>query len=335
MIAAGAPEARDEARWAFRPSVLLRSAHLQTLAGMYLAPPPALRPERSHRVALPDGDALAVHENVPEGAPVRRVALLLHGLGGTHDSAYMRHAARRLVAAGFAACRLDLRGAGAAADLCVRHYHSGCVEDVDAAVRAVGGRFPGASLDVIGFSLGGAILLRWLAVQGAAARSRVGRCVAICPPVDLAASQRRLSAAALGLYDRYLADRLRLQLASMPRAPRRFVDRVRGRRLRVRDYDEAATVPMWGFDSVDAYYAECSAAPILERIDVPTLLVASRDDPLVPPPPESVRSAAQVRLCLLDRGGHVGFVAGGGTDPDRRWLYWRIVDWLARPRPEP
>jgi predicted alpha/beta-fold hydrolase len=31
---------------------------------------------------------------------------------------------------------------------------------------------------------------------------------------------------------------------------------------------------------------------------------------------------------LSDRGGHLGFVGRAGVDADRRWMDWRVVDWV-------
>lgn len=296
---------------------------------MYLGRAPAVLPDRSHIVPLADGDALVIHENTSRDDAAGHVAILIHGLGGTHDSAYMRHSAARLLDAGVAVCRVDLRGAGAASVHCARHYHSGCTDDVRSAIGFVRDRYPRAVLSAVGFSLGGAILLGTLAEGERGDARLVDRCLAICPPLDLAAAERRISRSACGAYDRYLAGRLRDQLLAMPRASR-FAERVRAGAFRVRGYDEAVTVPMWGFGSVDAYYARCSVAPLLARIEVPTLILGARDDPLVPAPPAAAIAAApNVKYRLLDHGGHVGFFGARGADPDHRWLHWRILD-LAR-----
>jgi predicted alpha/beta-fold hydrolase len=34
------------------------------------------------------------------------------------------------------------------------------------------------------------------------------------------------------------------------------------------------------------------------------------------------------RLWITRHGGHLGFIGASGTDADRRWIDWRIVDWV-------
>jgi len=35
-----------------------------------------------------------------------------------------------------------------------------------------------------------------------------------------------------------------------------------------------------------------------------------------------------VTLCLTPHGGHLGFIGRAGLDPDRRWMDWRLTEWL-------
>ena len=100
----------------FIPHPLLANGHLQTLAGL-TAPD---RPEQALRrlVNLPDGDRLVLHDDQPaDWQPSGRVALLVHGLCGSHRSGYLRRIALRLNAAGARTFRIDLRGCGAGVGL--------------------------------------------------------------------------------------------------------------------------------------------------------------------------------------------------------------------------
>ena len=97
----------------------------------------------------------------------------------------------------------------------------------------------------------------------------------------------------------------------------------------IRDYDSRVTAPLAGFGSAADYYRECSAAPHLGEISVPTLVVGARDDPLIPAGPlETATLSESTRVMLTDGGGHVGFFSRGRRDPDRYWLDWRLLDWL-------
>jgi predicted alpha/beta-fold hydrolase len=92
---------------------------------------------------------------------------------------------------------------------------------------------------------------------------------------------------------------------------------------------------VWGYANVSDFYTEGSAAPWLKAIRVPTMILAAEDDPIVP---QSIfREAALspfVQVHLAESGGHLGFVGKGGIDADRRWMEWRIVDWVTAAEPQ-
>src|SRR5262245_6106727 len=122
----------------FRPLPWLSNRHVQTLLGKLL-PGAFLGPRSQERhVILADGDRLVLHDSAPPhwttGQPV---ALLVHGLGGTHRSGYMRRFGRQLLRRGLRVVRMDLRGCGRGLTLARRTYHGGCSDDVRAAARAM------------------------------------------------------------------------------------------------------------------------------------------------------------------------------------------------------
>ena len=102
----------------FIPHPLVRGGHAQTILGCYLPGLTWAPQSELHLVALPDGDRLVLHDDVPaEGKEAGRVALLVHGLGGSHQSTYMQRTADKLVAKGVRVFRMDLRGCGAGTGL--------------------------------------------------------------------------------------------------------------------------------------------------------------------------------------------------------------------------
>lgn len=312
----------------FRPHLLVRGGHAQTLAGVYYPGRKiAYRAER-HLVTLDDGDRIVLHDDRPAGwQPHDRSALMIHGLAGSHASGYMQRIARKLNARGVRVFRMDLRGCGAGTGLAQLPYHSGRSHDAAAALRAIAQHLPYSPTTLVGFSLGANITLK---LMGELERQTVGNldsAVAVCPPVDLAACSRQISLPSNRIYDRYFVGLLLRQL----RAAQMAQGIKLGRRPRTLwEFDNAFTAVVCGFGTADNYYAAASSAPLIGRISWPTLILAAHDDPMIPSQSlASMTMPPAVELRLTESGGHLGFIGQSGVDADRRWMDWRVVDWIA------
>jgi predicted alpha/beta-fold hydrolase len=318
----------------FEPHPLLRNCHLQTLIGAWFfgTAPAGTGSTVTHRVVLPDGDQLVVHEDRPvQWQPPDPVAVLLHGLCGSAESPYMARIACKLNARGRRTFRVNWRGAGAGHGLARHAYHAGRSDDLAAVVDYVHALAPHSPITAAGFSLGGNILLKWLGESSDASSPLVSRAAAVNPPLDLQLCTAHLSTIWGGWYDRHFAKLLYQYVCRTPhwreampaawstRRPRRLVD-----------FDDQFTAPRAGFASAADYYDRCSAARVISQIACPTLILSSRDDPLVPVGIfETLELPECVRLHLAACGGHLGYISRtAGTDPDRLWMDWRVVDWL-------
>lgn len=316
----------------FLPHPILKGGHLQTLAAVFLPQKHADESAVPQVVTLDDGDQLVLHDDSPPGwKPGDRAALLIHGLAGNHTSPYMRRIAAKLRARGTRTFRMDLRGCGAGIALARYPYHSGRSADAAAALRTIAALCPGSPLSLIGFSLGGNITLKLLGEAPEGVPTELQRAVAICPPVDLRACVESLRQGVNRVYDRYFAKLLLEQVADRQRLlPETVVPAgwpipsPRG----VAEFDEMFTAPVCGFVTADNYYRQCSSGQFVGAIRVPTLILAAADDPLVPGVSfERIEPSAAVKLQVTRHGGHLGYLARHGTDPDRRWMDWRVVEW--------
>jgi predicted alpha/beta-fold hydrolase len=315
----------------FRPLRFLSNPHLQTLLGNLLRGPAFRHPTLERQVLLPDGDRLVLHDSVPPrwqaGAPI---ALLVHGLGGSHSSGYMHRVARLLLRRGVRAVRMDLRGSGRGAALARRTYNGGCSEDVRAAALEVLDWSPSSPMLLLGFSLGGNIVLKFAGEAAAQPLPGLRRVAAVAPPIDLVHSARLISAPRNRLYELYflrnLVRQVRLQQRSFPDQPAlRFPPR-----LTLRRFDDLYTAPRGGFRDALDYYQRASSLPLIGNITVPTLILAARDDPFVPVEPfESLPRLAHLEVCLANHGGHLGFLGRDGAG-GIRWAEQRVVDWATR-----
>lgn len=261
---------------------------------------------------------------VPEA---RGLVVLVHGLGGALDSQYLVKAARAAADAGLDSLRLALRGADRAGE---DFYHAGLVEDLQAALRSPA-LADYRTIFVIGFSLGGHMVLRW---AHAPSDPRVRAVASVCAPLDLAAGCAAIDRPGAGLYRSHVLSGLReIYVAVAARRPVPTpVTVVAGIRT-IREWDRLVVVPRHGFCSVDDYYDSQSAAPRLRGLELPTLIVAATGDPMVPAATvaPALRELPRHVLARWVPGGHVGFA--GGVDlglGDRPGLERQIFAWMLR-----
>jgi predicted alpha/beta-fold hydrolase len=212
-----------------------------------------------------------------------------------------------------------------------RLYHSGETSDLDWVVERLVEREPELDLLLVGVSLGGNVLLKWLGERADTVPGAVRRAVAISAPVDLAACSRHLESGLGPWYMRVFLKSLRQKaLDFAARYPGR-IDPAAVRAARTfREIDDAATGPIHGFADADDYYARASSLPYLDRIRVPTLLVNARDDPFEPErllDEARKRASDRVECAFTGRGGHVGWVVGPPWNA-RSWAEDLAIDWL-------
>ncbi len=319
------PAAADQ----FRPWLWLRNPHVQTVLAVYWKGSAFPHASVRRRVRLPDGDRLVLHDTTPAGwQPGDPVAVVVHGLGGSHRSGGVVRTARLLLARGVRAVRLDLRGAGAGFPLARGCYHAGCSADVRAALAAVHRLAPTSPLWLAGISLGGNVALKLAGEAAGEAVPNLARVAAVAPPVDLEACMALLTAPRNRVYERHFVRDL---VAQARRRARLFPDPPLPsfpRRPSLRAFDDLYTAPRAGFRDAAEYYAKSSAAQFVPRIRVPALILAARDDPFVAAGPiERLACPATVEVRLTDHGGHTGFLGADGAG-GFCWGERAVVEWL-------
>ena len=294
-------------------------ADLQTLRNMLHPPRPRLRHFSSERLELPlgdgSGDRLAALLQRPAEVTAPLV-VLIHGLSGGEDSPYMQVSAAALLERGHPVVRLNLRGAGASRPLCRLQYHAGRTADLRAALAALDPALTAGGLLVVGFSLGGNLLLKFLADY--ASDMPVRAAAAVSAPIDLAAAARRILMRRNRVYHWNLLKAMKAE-ALAPAAELAPSERMAIAQARnIVEFDDHFVAPRNGFAGAADYYARCSSEQFLAAIRVPTLVVHALDDPWIPPNAyRRVRWADNRHLhrAFSPGGGHVGFHARGSRLP--------------------
>lgn len=308
--------------------------HVQTICPLFLPGPVSTRVPVKHIVPLADGDRLVIHDDQPRNwITGDRIAIFLHGLCGCHNSPYVRRIAMKLRRHGIRTIRVDLRGFGDSTLISQGSMHAGCSQDLRDIIDHVHHRLsPLSKVTIVGFSLGANITLKTLGEWGRSHPSFVDSAIAVSPPVDLLQCSLNLRRFGNRIYDAYFIRKLSQQLALRRRKVENLVDSgVNPIPNRLIHFDDQFVAPVSGFSGAMDYYAQCSSGPMLQEVDVPTVLVVAQDDPVVPFELFSqFRMSKSIELVSTRHGGHLGFLGANPRDPDRHWLDWRICSWIDR-----
>ena len=321
----------------FQPPAYLRNAHIQTLLAKYLRPESGVDFRRT-RLDTPDGDFIdldfadvsgSAWSQMPDDAPI---LLLLHGLEGCARSGYAYATYRLAARAGLRPVGMNYRSCSGEMNRTARFYHMGATDDVQLVVRWLREQF-GAEVPLllIGFSLGGNMLLKYLGEGGATRRESVTAAASISPPF-VATGEQRITCGTGALYGLYLLHKLkrkvRLKASDLKDTPADIHRALAARTLR--DFDEAITAPLHGFRDADDYYATSNSVRFLADIQVPTLVIRAQDDPFFNNDIPHDRFAENDFLTGVfpAHGGHVGFIEANQPVEQREWALRQAVTFL-------
>jgi hypothetical protein len=321
MVDQNTLSSRSEALPAFFPKFPWFGGDLQTLRNSLRPPDVSLTSSPGQRMtfAMADGtgDELTGALHRPEktdAAAQQPLVILIHGLTGSMDSIYVCVSTHLLLQRGYPVLRLNLRGAGSSRGLTKSFYHAGRSDDLHQVINQLDGRLAGNGVVLIGFSLGGNMMLKYLAERGH--RAQIRAAVSISAPIDLALTQAKMSRWRNRRYHDYL---LRLMKAEHPCS---------SDIASILDFDNRVVAPANGFADAADYYRQCSAKPLLGQIRRPTLLIQARNDPWIPARiyrDIDLAANRRLRLLLPRSGGHVGF---HGWGLDRPWHDIAIAQFL-------
>ena len=247
-----------------------------------------------------------------------QIVLILPGLNNSSETGFIRVLQRRLTSAMEAEGKrphvavLDMRHTGTAkgGDNDVpKPFSAASWKDLYDVFAHLNERYGGAPVHLVSQSLGAGITLKFLGQENVPRELRSA--TAVSPPVSYAGISRHLNRGLSALMtipmkiSFLLNSTLRNAVPSVPAVVKS---------LTMRHFERHTICPLEGFKDEFDYYRQNEPSCTMPNITVPTLILASRDDPICPPPPDSV-SSAFVALCTTDFGGHLGFFDFWG----RRW----------------
>lgn len=299
---------------AYHPPWWLRHGHASTVvAGLFrqaLSVPSLQR----RKYITSDGDFLDLDLALKDG---KKLVVLLHGLEGNSRRPYMAGMQRIFHDRGWDTLAMNFRGCSGAPNDRLRSYHSGETEDLREVIRWTMQLSEYKELAIVGFSLGGNVVLKYLAEESSAVDPRLSSAVVFSVPCDLEASSLRLEK---GWSRQYAKRFLRTLVPKALEKASRFPECLDAQKFRqvdsLRAFDDLFTAPVHGFRDARDYWRQSSSLPLLYDIRVPTMMVQAWDDPFLGRScfPQSEQ---YLRVETTRYGGHVGFPGA-----DANGFYW-------------
>ncbi|MCW8879730.1 MAG: hydrolase [Kangiellaceae bacterium] len=309
----------------FRPAWWARNRHIQTIWGNLFYKNNLPSQLGRIRLELKDGDFLDFdwfdgHTDY--------CVVLLHGLEGSIESHYIQGMMRTFQKLGVKVGVLHFRGCSGEQNRLLRSYHSGVSDDLNEALNLL---FE-LGFDVrhlIGYSLGGNVLLKWLGEFSN--NTRVKSAVAVSVPLLLNECADAIDKGFSKIYSRHLLKTLKQKTLYKKSQFDGQMSLDYGEVEGINnfwEFDEKVTAKLNGFNSAEDYYHQVSSRQFLSMIRTPTLVIHAKDDPFMNEKviPAENELSSSIQFELSDKGGHVGFIEG-------KWP-WRPSYYLERRIPE-
>lgn len=290
------------------PNFLFRNCHLNTIYTSQIRKVKDVQFDRE-RMITPDDDFIDLDWLETDD---EKVVVLCHGLEGDSSRQYVRGMAKYFYQKGWSVCAYNYRGCSGEPNRQIRAYHSGATDDLELVIQHVLQKEYHA-VALIGFSLGGNLVLKYAGENGVNIHKEIKKVVALSAPCHLESSSEVIQQPQNWLYMRRFARKLREKVMAKKELLIAhgfdYANLIQAEKFEV--FDELFTSKAHGFDNRIDYYTKCSAVQFLTQIAVPSLLINAKDDPFLSPdcfPIEVAKKHQFFHLEMPKYGGHLGFM---------------------------
>ena len=265
--------------------------------------------QKRERIELPDTDFLDLDWSYSE-SKTRKVTILIHGLEGNAQRAYIQGSAKQLNRNGYDVCAINLRTCSGEQNRLFRSYHSGATEDLDAVVQHILNHKEYTEIYIKGFSLGGNMTLKYLGEERPIPEE-IKAAMAVSVPCSLYSSCKALLQPKNMPYARRFKKNLIEKLKrKQEQFPEKISDEAIKKIVTLKDFDDVYTSKAHGFKDALDYYEKSSCLQFLTNIKTPVLLLNAANDSFLGSecyPIEIAKQNDHLFLEISKYGGHVGF----------------------------
>ncbi|MFS8029737.1 putative alcohol O-acetyltransferase [Helianthus anomalus] len=311
------------------------NTHLETIFAYYFRSNPDVR-FRRQCLRTKDNGTVSLDWIVGDDrnlSPKSPVLILLPGLTGGSGDSYVRHMLLRARKKGWRVVVFNSRGCGHGPVTTPQFYSASFLGDISEVVEHVSSRYPDANLYAAGWSLGGNIIVNYLAQESE--NCRLSGAVSLCNPFNLVYANEDLRKGFNIVYDKALASSLRRIFKKHAPLFEEMSDEYNipaaANCKSIREFDEALTSVSFGFKSVDDYYSKSSSSNSIQHVCKPLLCIQAENDPIAPAraiPREAINANSNCMLIVTPEGGHLGWVAGDDAPFGCPWTDPVVMDFL-------
>lgn len=281
--------------------------HLETILPALLRKEKSIR-YRRERISTPDEDFLDLDWSEKKS---KRLAIITHGLEGSADRPYARGMAKQMNNLGMDALAWNFRSCSGEPNKLLRSYHMGAYDDLHTVVKYALKTHAYAEIYLVGFSMGGNIILNYLGQATEMVPPQVKAAAVFSVPCHIPSATEQMARPENRVYMNRFLKTLRQKLTAKLTLLPEGMNLEGYEKLRTfPQFDDRFTAPIHGFKNAEDYYTRCSSRQFLTAIRIPTLLVNAQNDPFLSSECFPVAEAEHNPYLYLEMpryGGHVGF----------------------------
>jgi predicted alpha/beta-fold hydrolase len=325
----------------YKAQFFLKSPHVQTILGFFLSKFRVIASNLAstqlfgknkiqikkyrERIFTTDEDFLDLdwitedHED-DENAEIEdcgqsRLVIICHGLEASSQGAFEQCLAKTLYKEGFDIVLVNYRGCSGEPNKLLKSYHSGKSEDLKSVIDYICAKKKYShyrDIYLVGNSVGGNIILKYLGEEGFDLPSQVKKAFTISVPLDLASSSRAMARKENELYMSKFLGCLKAKIQDKEELLTREINLKDFSKLKnFYDFDSRYTAPLNDFSSAEDYWLKASSKPYLNKIQIPTYILSSLDDSFLAKDCYPFSEAEHNKFIFLEcssHGGHCGFI---------------------------
>lgn len=282
-----------------------KNAHAETiLPGLFRK---LTIPYKRERMQLPDSDFIDLDWIKQNNT---NLILLFHGLEGSSQSQYIKGFVNTFSKQNFDCCAVNFRSCSGENNNLLQSYHSGASADIHEVIAHVLANNNYKKIFLVGFSLGGNVLLKYLGESKFPISPLVHAAIAFSVPMDLGGGALKLAKLSNKIYMRIFLESLNIKIKEKARLyPNELGVSALNKIKTFYDWDTQFTAPIHGFKDAPDYYQKSSSKQFLKGIEIPTLIINAQNDPFLPEScfPAENELSKSVYFESPAYGGHCGF----------------------------